>query len=238
MKLMIRLCSIALLLPIASAAQAGGIVANVSGGSGSTAYDAQATFTFGSGSLSIDLNNLIVNPKSVVQNVSALSFTLTDAFGTKTSYTSSGYERNVALNGSYSDVSGAVSTGWALGTTGTKTISLDVLAAGGVGPEHTLIGEPGGSTYSNANSSITGNGPHNPFLHGDANFVLDYSGFSAGSTLSSVTFQFGTTDGSNQHTTTSFGVTPEPSTLIMLGTVAVGGIGVALRRRVIARRIS
>jgi hypothetical protein len=103
--------------------------------------------------------------------------------------------------------------------------SLDVLAAGGAGPAHLIIGPPGtGGTYSNANGSIAGNGPHNPFLNQTATFTLTAPNISASSTITSATFSFGTTSGVN---VIGQSVVPEPSSLV-LGFAALGFVG-ALR---------
>src|SRR5262250_3276295 len=64
---------------------------------------AQAIFNTSGDMLSITLNNLIVNQKSVGQNISDLEFTLSnvDMGGSLTS--SSGLERTVASNGTFTD---------------------------------------------------------------------------------------------------------------------------------------
>ena len=94
-------------------------------------------------------------------------------------------------------------------TTGT----LDVLAGSGhAGPAHLIIGPPGGPTYSNANGSIAGNKPHNPFLNESATFTITGTGITADTTITSATFSFGTTSGVDVD-----GVaTPEPSSFVYL----------------------
>ena len=238
----IRLVLTVTCLGLTTVAQAGGIVADVSGGSGNTAYDAKATFTFGNKSLAIDMVNNIVNPNSVIQNVSAVSFTLANSgnVGTYTSYKYAGNTEQISNHGVVSGQTavsynkGDAGARWFLSSPTSSSITLDDL--GGSQPHQTLIGSPDIlGVYSNAGGSIAGNVAHNPFLYGDALYTLDYSGFTAGTKLESVTFQFGTADGLNQYTVTNFAATPEPSTLVMLGAAALGGFGYALRRRARAR---
>ena len=62
-------------------------------------------------------------------------------------------------------------------------------------PTDLIIGPPGGATYSNANSSIAGNGPHNPFVNQTGTFVVTVAGVTAATNITSATFSFGTTQG-------------------------------------------
>jgi hypothetical protein len=186
---------------------------------GGQPVDASAKFTTGPGSLSITLTNLEANPTSVVQALSDLSFTLSGGQTSGTLTSSSGQEITVNGNGSFTTGS-SVGTGWVL--TG---LDLDVLAAGGAGPAHLVIGPPGpGGTYSNANGSIAGNGPHNPFLNQTAAFVLGITGLTATETVTSAIFSFGTTEGANLVTGVPSTV-PLPGAFVLFGTVLVGGLG-------------
>jgi hypothetical protein len=99
---------------------------------------------------------------------------------------------------------------------------LDVLAAGGAGPAHLIIGPPdGGNTYSAANGSIAGNGPHNPFLSESATFTITGTGITADTTITSATFSFGTTAGV---TVDGVVASPEPSSFVL----TLCGIGVVV----------
>ena len=216
---------------VCTLAQAGSITYATPSGSTNSGdpVNAQAVFTFGAGTLTIGLTNLETNPKDVGENLSTIIFTTSSSPGTQNSYTSSGLERTVAKNHSFTDNPSAVSTGWVL-SRASSTLELDVLSGSGhAGPSHTVIGDPGSATYSNANGSIAGNGPHNPFLYGTPTFTLDFSGFTAGTTLTSVIFQFGTTDGGGQVTGVPVPVTttttPEPSSLVL---AAVGLFGLRI----------
>jgi hypothetical protein len=199
-KKMIRAKILGISLPLVAlsmVASAGTYTFDTSSGAketGGNAVDASAVITTGTGTVSVTLTNLFVNPVTVAQNLSDFSFVLSGSgFGSGTSYTSSGQE--VTIDGSGNATTGStVSTGWLLTSSG-GTFTLDDLN-GGAGPTHTIIGAPGsGGTYSNANSSIAGNGPHNPFLNQTATFTFNVAGVTTGTTVSAATFSFGTTTG-------------------------------------------
>jgi len=96
-------------------------------------------------------------------------------------------------------------------------------------PAHTIIGPPGNGGYTNAKGSIAGNGPHNPFLDQTATFTLDEAGVTAATTVTSSTFQFGTSDGQDQPAGTLV-ATPEPSTLALLSCAALPMVFTRMRR--------
>jgi len=179
----------------------------------------QVSFTTMAGSLVITLTNLWPNPTDVAQLLSDLSFTLSNGSLAGSSLgSSSGQEITVAGNGSFT-LDGTVSTGWAYSFTGTTSGLLNVLGA--AGPEHLIIGPPGGTTYSNANGSIAGNMAHNPFLNQTAMFTVTGGGITADTTITGATFSFGTTPGITVVGT----VVPEPRTTgLMISTLGLIGI--------------
>jgi len=196
------------------------------GATNSTGQPVSASVTFTvspSGTLTITLTNTLVNPTSVGQNISDLSFQAGTLTGTLTG--SSGSLINVAANGTFSSAGTANPTGWALASSG-GSFHLTVLGTS-TAPARTIIGAPGaGGIYSNANASIAGNGPHNPFLNQTATFTLSIPGLTSVTQLSNISFSFGTTPGDNVPVTGA----PEPATMLLLGTGLLGVAGVVRRR--------
>ena len=202
--------------------------AGTPGFTGGLPLSVSATFTTLANGVQISITNNQANPTSVIQNLSDLVFTLSTGQNSGSIVSSSGVERTVNGDNDKTFTAGsAVSTGWALSTNGAG-LELNVLGTA-IGPAHTLIGPPDGSNlYSNANGSIAGNGPHNPFLIGPIAFDLSILDVTAASNITSATFSFGTTDGNDAPGTPS--PAPEPATLFLLGSSMVG-LGLARWRR-------
>jgi len=188
-----------------------GCVGLIAGNSSANTYtfdtssgdSAQAIFVTGAGQLQITLQNLQSNPQSAADCLSALAFSLSggslSAGSTMALGSGSGLERTINGDGTFSDGSVAAA-GWVLSGVPSSAL-LDVLSGSGhAGPAHTIIGAPDSAThiYDNADGSITGNPPHNPFLYGDVTFVLNIADMTSSSTVSDVFFQFGTKDGAGQ----------------------------------------
>jgi hypothetical protein len=91
------------------------------------------------------------------------------------------------------------------------------------GPDQTIVGAPGATnTYADANGSIAGNNPHNPFLAINATFQIAGLGVTEQSEISNVVLFFGTgpipisavcNDGCAPGVT----IVPEPTSLGLLG---------------------
>jgi hypothetical protein len=203
----------AVLLIAIPAAQANVVTINT----GSTtvngqAENAKAVFTTGTNSITVDLFNLLVGSQisDVAQNLSALTFTLTTIPGAVPPITSSAPTKTpdglgdgfgtVANTGSNKITGATVGTtdpvGWVFSQSG-ATIKLDdLLGTNHAGPKHTLIGKADASgNYPSANGSIQSSGkkdPHNPFVYYQAEFVLSATGVTAGTSISSAIFQWGT----------------------------------------------
>ncbi|HLK50704.1 MAG TPA: PEP-CTERM sorting domain-containing protein [Bryobacteraceae bacterium] len=187
--------------------------------------DASATFTTGNGVVDITLTNLEANPTDVAQLLSDLDFVLSNGATTGTLASSSGQEITIASDGTFT-LGSTGSTGWGLNNNVGGGLQLDAL--GFIGPENLIIGPAGsGGVYDNANSSVAGNKPHNPFLDQTATFTVDVAGVTAATTISSATFSFGTTAGVN--VVGVRGTVPEPGS--MLSFLMLGGAGLVFRKR-------
>lgn len=180
---------------------------------GGLPVNASVNIVTGPGTVTVTLSNLQSNPTAVIQNLSDLLIQFSDNVGTASLASSSAQEVSIAGNKSFA-LGPIVSTGWDFSTPAADEIYLNVLGSA-IGPAHTLIGPPGGATYSSANGSIAGNGPHNPFLSQTATFNILASGITEATKISAVTFSFGTTSGNDI-------LVPEPASL------ALGGLGLGL----------
>jgi hypothetical protein len=183
---------------------------------------ADAKFVTGNGTITVTLDDLLSNPSNVGQLLSDIFFTPSGGTTSSASISSaSGTPLTVASGGSYT-VGSPVTPNWSLSSPSSGTLLLTF--AGGP-PDHLIIGTSSngtytGGTYSNANASIAGNGPHNPFLESGVTFNLAVPGITAANTITSATFSFGTTAGDNHPGT----LVPEASvtTLVLLGASLAG----------------
>jgi hypothetical protein len=175
------------------------------------------------GTLTVVLTNLQANPTDVAQLISDFSFTTNGLTGTLSSSVGTG----IFVNAGGTTTPGTTgSTGWALDPVAGGL--FHVTALGAVGPANLIIGPPGaGGVYTNANGSIAGNGPHNPFLNQTATFTLAIPGLNSVSQITSFTFSFGTVAGINVPGTPGV---PEPASMVLLGTGLVS-LSAGLRRR-------
>ena len=157
---------------------------------------ASATVTTGAGgSVTVTLSDLLANPTDAGQLVSDFFFNLSTAPTTSLSGTTTPTGSLIAIDGNgIATTSNVAIASWGLTSSG-STVHLDSLTGG---PSQTIIGPGGpGGVYTNANGSIAGNGPHNPFLSGSATFTFTVAGVTTNTTVSNPVFSFGTVAGDN-----------------------------------------
>jgi hypothetical protein len=233
-------------LPVASLAlallpsqvHAATITYNASGSGSDGPLSASATFTTSAGQLAITLSNTLALNSfiSAGQTVSDLSFTLSNAPGTLSGTTATGQEGNISSAGVVTYVSG--SPGRFVGSGGgSLTISgsnLTLEAIGG-GPPSELIAPSmtNGGTYPSTNGGILS---QNPYTIGPASFTLALAGVSSATTISNVSFSFGTgPDTFVPGTPGPPAVTPEPESLVLAlsGALSVGAVQFGRRIRAV-----
>jgi hypothetical protein len=189
------------------------------------AVSATATFVTSLNKITITLQDLEANPTSVGQTLNGVNFTLSNGLTAGSIFSQEAMQRTITSKGvgGYSDagtasspVTGSLEWNYYAGvnSNGTSTPgSIEVTSLGNHAAIPTLIGGPNGSNaYSNGNGSITGN--HNPFLAGTETIVLNISGVTSTTDITAMSFLFGTGEGEG----TVRASTPEPSSLLLLGT--------------------
>ena len=203
---------------------------------------AQAIFTTSNGQITITLSNELAASvfRSPGQAVSDLSFSLSNSLGTLGAFGAAGQFGDISHDkntlGLVKYVSTDDSTGNSTPVRWFANGSLDP-SAGFIKLETIGGGQPSqmiaptiadGGTYTNANKGLAN---FNSFVIGPATFTIAFSGITADTTVSSVSFSFGTSPDYFLDGTKLPQPIPEPSTLVIAGLGVLGFLSYGMRRR-------
>lgn len=205
--------------------------------------DGTVTFVTGTNQITVTLTSLVNNPNDDGSELSGVLFNLSGGGSTATtdSITSSSGGTIIDIagkkDGSFTADADQTIHHWGT-SVGGGLVCLETVSGGGGNcaagskPGYLIIGNPdsGTGTYTgNGLASIFG---HNPQILNTATFVLSISGVNDTTSLSNVKLQFGT--GPSDETATLITppmATPEPSSLMLMGSGVLGLAGF-LRRRI------
>ena len=197
---------------------------------GGNTVDATADISVSGNTVTVTLTDLLPNPSSVASLLNGIMISIDGATGASGLTANNATIVNVSRAHGYTTMGvngGVVANQW--GLSGSSTITLSALATG---PNYLIIGPP---PYSHSNSSIAGNGPHNPFLleNETFSFTLNGSGPFDESDITGITFLFGT--GCDYFTVQQTTVVPEAST-VLAGAVLLVPLGIQTFRQLRRRR--
>jgi hypothetical protein len=197
---------------------------------GGEPVNARATFTTSTDTVSIKLENLQADPNSVKAVIYDVTFRLSTGQNVGTITSTTGIERTVNDDGTFSDTGPINLVDWGLFTTGSQ-LDLDRILAPGQ-KHHGVIGPPNSVSgqYDNAGGSIADNNAHVPFWGESADFVLNVPGVTAESAITAATLAFNTTSGN----TVTVVPVPEPTSWA-LACLAVGMLSLSVQPRKAAR---
>ena len=154
--------------------------------------DATASIVVGSGKVTVILTDLLENPTSSGQTLSGIDFTVSGQTGTATLASSSGNTSTINSDGTYS--AGVYTS--TLGHWGAdNSVNLSTIGIFGHKAYDLIVGPDNAGGFSGAGKYSAANGGFDNFdayVLGSATFTVNVPGVTSASTLSGVTFEFGT----------------------------------------------
>jgi hypothetical protein len=227
--------SLSLVGGLSAPAKAGAVYQSTLFNSQDGPIQGKADITLGSGVIQVVLENLVSNPTSAGQLLSAINITFAANPGSASfQSTPTGTFVNIGSGGTFTQTFNQTLSHWATDTSGT-TVRLSTAGdPAATGPIQMIIGTASKGSYTpsatnvynQANPSILSS--HDPSVQGPTTFLIHAWGITSSSVISSVDLKFGTGPDYTRPGILQVAAAPEPATILMAG---IGVVGLIVRAR-------